>query len=114
MRTRAVPARRPDSDQRSVLAYADEGHREVSDWLGRDYWGRGIATAALRTFLEDELTRPLHARAAKDNIGSLHVLQKCGFMIVGEDHGFANARSEEIEEYLLELSRREDDQRPES
>ncbi len=71
--------------------------------LGREYWGRGLATEALRQFLELVTTRPLFARAAKDNIGSLRVLQKCGFIITGEDKGFANARGEEIEEYILQL-----------
>ena len=98
----------------SVSSYADGSHREVTYWLGRSFWGKDIATAALRAFLEYETTRPLHARVAKDNVGSLRVLQKCGFVIVGEDRGFANARGEEIEEYLLELSQREDDDGPES
>ena len=48
-------------------------------------------------------TRPIYARAAKDNIGSLRVLEKCGFMIIGEDTGFANARGKEVEEFLLQL-----------
>lgn len=87
----------------SVSSYAEDGHREVTYWLGRSFWGKGIGTAALRAFLEVEATRPLHARVARDNIGSLRVLQKCGFMIVGEDRGLANARGVEVEEYLLEL-----------
>ena len=43
------------------------------------------------------------ARAAADNAASLRVLAKCGFEVVGEDRGFANARGEEIDEYVLEL-----------
>lgn len=42
-------------------------------------------------------------RTAKDNLASLRVLQKCGFVITGEDQGFANARGAEIEEYVLTL-----------
>lgn len=79
------------------------GKPEVSYWLGREYWGQGIATQALRLLLTQEKTRPLYARAAKDNIASLRVLEKCGFAICGEDKGFANARGQEIEEYLLRL-----------
>jgi len=30
-------------------------------------------------------------------------LEKCGFTVIGEAKGFANARHEEIEELLLEL-----------
>ena len=47
--------------------------------------------------------RPIFARAATDNIGSLRVLQKCGFMIIGENKDFANGRGEETEEYILRL-----------
>ena len=88
----------------SVLSYEVEGRPEVSYWLGRAFWGRGIATRALTAFLADaNRTRPIYARAAKDNIGSLRVLAKCGFTIVGEDKGYANARGAEVEEYVLAL-----------
>jgi RimJ/RimL family protein N-acetyltransferase len=84
------------------FTYGDE--REVTYWLGKEFWGQGIATRALAAFLQEETTRPLHARAAQDNIGSIRVLQKCGFTIIGEDKGFANARGAEIEEYVLVLA----------
>lgn len=42
-------------------------------------------------------------RDVQDNIGSICVLQKCGFTITGEDKGFANGRNAEIEEYILTL-----------
>jgi RimJ/RimL family protein N-acetyltransferase len=88
-----------------IASFFEEGRREVTYWLGSEYWGRGLATQALRAFLHIEQTRPLHARAAKDNVGSLRVLEKCGFTITGEDRGFANARGREVEEYILELRR---------
>lgn len=47
--------------------------------------------------------RPLYARAAKDNVASIRVLEKCGFRISGYERAFANARGEEIEEAILEL-----------
>lgn len=87
----------------SVSSYVTEGDMEITYWLGREFWGRGIATAALAEFLKEQATRPIYARAAKDNIGSLRVLQKCGFAIIGEDRGFANGRGHEIEEYVLRL-----------
>lgn len=90
----------------SVLSYVMEGDTEVSYWIGREFWGRGIATAALAEFLKIQTTRPIYARAAKDNVGSLRVLEKCGFAVIGEDRGFANGRGEEIEEYVLELADR--------
>jgi RimJ/RimL family protein N-acetyltransferase len=89
----------------SVLSYEDEGKPEVSYWIGKEYWGRGIATRALAEFLERcNKVRPIYARAAKDNLGSLRVLKKCGFIISGEAKGFANARGTEIEELVLTLS----------
>jgi RimJ/RimL family protein N-acetyltransferase len=79
------------------------GRREVSYWIGRDYWGRGIATAALAAFVRGMAERPLYARAASDNLASIRVLEKCGFVRIGRDMGFANARGTDIEEVVLEL-----------
>lgn len=88
----------------SVSSYEEEGKPEVTYWLGKQYWGKGIATRALTEFLtHHNTTRPIYARVAKDNIGSRRVLEKCDFVIIGESRGFANARGQEIEELLLEL-----------
>lgn len=76
---------------------------EVSYWIGKEFWGRGIATLALTDFLNQILIRPLFARVAKDNIASIRVLEKCGFRMIGEDKAFANARSKEVEEYIMKL-----------
>lgn len=89
----------------SVSSYEDEGKPEVTYWLGREYWGKGIATWALKELLtHHNQTRPIYARVAKDNLGSRRVLEKCGFLVIGESNGFANARGQEIEELLLELA----------
>lgn len=77
--------------------------REVTYWVDREHWGKGIATDALKEFLFLVTIRPLYARAAKDNIGSRRVLEKWGFQLTGEDKGFANARNEEIEEFIFTL-----------
>jgi RimJ/RimL family protein N-acetyltransferase len=87
----------------SVLSHSWFGDLEVSYWLGREYWGRGIATAALRAFLQEQTERPIFARAVHDNAGSIRVLQKCGFIEVGRDHGFAFARGMEVEEVVMRL-----------
>lgn len=88
----------------SVLSYRDEdGQPEVSYWIGKPYWSKGVATRALSAFLDHIKVRPLYARAAKDNSGSLQVLEKCGFTRIGEDKGFSNARGEDVEEYILRL-----------
>jgi RimJ/RimL family protein N-acetyltransferase len=88
----------------SVLSYEEDGRPEVSYWLGREFWGKGIATWALGEFLRTvNLKRPMYARVAKDNLGSRRVLEKCGFAVIGEERGYANARGMEIAELLLEL-----------
>ena len=88
----------------SVSSYIDSGKPEVTYWIGRAHWGKGIATRALTAFLaQANTTRPIHARVAKDNLGSRRVLEKCGFVVTGEMRGFANARGEEIEELHLAL-----------
>jgi RimJ/RimL family protein N-acetyltransferase len=79
------------------------GKLEVTYWIGREFWGKGIATGALAALLRAVKTRPLHARAAKDNLASLRVLEKCAFTIAGYERGFANARGEEVDEVVLEL-----------
>ena len=68
-----------------VLSFERDGRREVGYWIGRDHWGRGVATAALVAFLGEEQFRPLHAGVLPANVGSLRVLEKCGFAVVGED-----------------------------
>lgn len=88
----------------SVLSYVDEdGQREVSYWIGRPYWGKGVATRGLLAFLDHIKVRPLYARVAQDNIGSLRVLEKCRFTRIGEGRGFSAARGQEVEEFLLRL-----------
>ena len=86
-----------------VLSFVMFNERHVSYWIDREHWGKGIATNALKQFLTLVTIRPLFARVAKDNIGSRLVLEKCGFIITGEDSGFANGRGAEIEEYIFSL-----------
>lgn len=86
-----------------VASFEMFGDREVTYWIGREFWGHGVATAALEALLKIDLTRPIYGRAAKDNIGSIRVLKKCGFSLVGEDKGFANARGKEITEVIMKL-----------
>ncbi len=87
-----------------VAGFEQFGLPSVGYWLSREYWGKGITTKALSLFVADLKTRPLYARAAKDNIASLRVLEKCGFSIVNEEKGFSNARGEDVEEFVLSLT----------
>jgi RimJ/RimL family protein N-acetyltransferase len=87
----------------TVSSFPAGGQTEVTYWIDRAVWGKGIATRALTLLLELVPARPLHARAASDNAGSLRVLQKCGFKAVGTEISFAAGRNTDIEETILRL-----------
>ena len=87
----------------TIGSWGDPGEREVTYWIGRSFWGRGIGTCALDAFLAVDPSRPLHARVAADNVASHRVLVKCGFRVIATDRGFAEARGGEIEELVLRL-----------
>jgi RimJ/RimL family protein N-acetyltransferase len=78
----------------NVVSWAADGRRLVGYWVGREFWGRGVATRALAEFLELLTERPLHALVAPHNIASIRVLEKCGFVRIAADE----------EEVLLELT----------
>lgn len=86
----------------NIGSYDLFGEREVTYWLGKEYWGKGIATAALTEFLEIEMTRPVEGRVAKGNIGSRRVLEKCWFVVTGEDE-YENPGGVKVQEYVLRL-----------
>jgi RimJ/RimL family protein N-acetyltransferase len=80
------------------------GKPEISYWIGKEFWGKGIATRACMMLLNEIEDRPLYARAAKDNIVSIRVLEKCGFVKTGVEKAFANARGKEIDEVIFRLT----------
>jgi RimJ/RimL family protein N-acetyltransferase len=85
----------------NIGSFELDGKRYVGYWLGREYWGRGLATKALAA-LVDELERPLYAEVVTTNLGSIRVLEKCGFTVVGtkteQDEAFG-----EIELLVMKL-----------
>ena len=87
----------------TIASFRIDDQLEVTYWVDRTQWGKGIATAALQMLLAETAERPVNARAASDNVGSLRVLEKAGFRRVGVDRGFARGRGEEIEETILRL-----------
>jgi RimJ/RimL family protein N-acetyltransferase len=87
----------------TVASFVVDGDTEVTYWIDRALWGRGIAGAALRLLLDEVRVRPLYARAAADNAGSLRVLAKAGFRVIGEETAYAPARREKIAEKVLRL-----------
>jgi len=87
----------------NIVCFEQLGEREVGYWLGKQYWGKGVATQALEEFLKQIKTRPLYAHVAKHNIGSRRVLEKCGFTVSGEDRFFSQILGEDIDEFILVL-----------
>lgn len=69
----------------NVVSFVHSGEREVGYWVGKEFWGKGIATQALSKVLDQIETRPLYAHVARHNIASIRVLEKCGFRISGQE-----------------------------
>ena len=91
----------------SVGCFEMEGEKEVTYWIRRDWWGRGIATEALAGLLRVVTERPLVGVVAEDNAGSARVLERNGFVRVGESAAFASARGTEVRELIYRLQRPE-------
>jgi RimJ/RimL family protein N-acetyltransferase len=86
----------------NIGSWAADDRVFVGYWLGRAYWGKGIATAALGAYLADhEPRRPLHAHVVATNLGSIRVLEKCGFELVEGTTGFDEAFGMDVEELLM-------------
>lgn len=86
-----------------ILCWEQEGKRLVGYWLGQKFWGRGIATTALLEFLNVMSERPLFAYVAGQNVGSIRVLEKCGFTLYEKGKIFSSVHGREIEEFLMVL-----------
>ena len=70
-------------------------------WIGKEYWGQGIATKALGEFLKALVHRPLYAYVAKHNVGSIRVLEKCGFTVTSHGTFFSKVHGHDVEEVLM-------------
>ncbi|HYX76990.1 MAG TPA: GNAT family N-acetyltransferase [Gaiellaceae bacterium] len=89
----------------TVGSFTREREREVTYWIAPARWGQGIASRALRAFLEIESTRPLYGRVAKHNAASAKVLARAGFAEVGSETGFASGVGAEVVERIYRLDR---------
>jgi RimJ/RimL family protein N-acetyltransferase len=83
----------------NIGSWKRDGIQMLGYWIGRDLWGKGIATSALSQLLAEFRTRPIYAHVAVDNIASKRVLEKCNFRVV-------DRREEEdgVEEEVLVLT----------
>jgi RimJ/RimL family protein N-acetyltransferase len=85
----------------NIGSWRQDGVRLVGYWIGKEHWGKGVATRALATFLQLVTERPLHAHVAKHNVGSIRVLEKCGFSVEREESGAVDG--EDVTEFMLIL-----------
>ena len=88
----------------NVVSWEQSGRRLVGYWIDRRDWGRGVATAALTLFIGRVTARPLYAHVAVANVGSIRVLEKCGFRRLPADDAEATTiGADGVEEILLVL-----------
>ncbi|CAG0960102.1 phosphinothricin acetyltransferase [Phycisphaerales bacterium] len=87
-----------------VSCFDMDGLDAVGYWIAREHWGRGVATRALRLFLQEVPRRPLHATAARANLASIRVLHNCGFRLTGYRTGQETDRyvACEVAEFVLQ------------
>ena len=88
----------------NIGSWEQDGQRLLGYWIGREYWGRGVATEALTQFVRQVTTaRPLYAHVAVHNIGSIRVLEKCGFRRDRVQEAQAPPPDDGIEEFVFVL-----------
>lgn len=87
----------------NLVSFEISGEREVGYWIGKEFWGKGIATKALAEFLDYVKIRPLYAHVAKHNMASRRVLEKCGFTVIGDDKDFSSSDGKKVEGFILKL-----------
>lgn len=88
----------------NMVSWKREGKQLVGYWIGKHFWGKGVATRALLEFLDIAQARPMYARVAKDNVASIRVLEKCGFKICLKETAALDAPADGIEEQVFKLA----------
>jgi RimJ/RimL family protein N-acetyltransferase len=96
----------------TVGSFTMEGEREVTYWIAPERWGHGLASRALRAFLEIEPTRPLYGRVAHHNAASAQLLARAGFVEAGRETAFAPGVGAEIVELIYRLDHQATDSEP--
>lgn len=86
------------------------GEARLGYWLGRPFWGRGLATEAVRALLKHYAFSILGlgrvtAGVFDDNPASTRVLLKVGFRHEGEEMRWSEARRTNVRHLLYGISR---------
>lgn len=87
----------------NIVCYKQEEDWLIGYWIGMEFWGKGVASRALLSLLEQVAVRPLTAYVAKQNLGSIRVLQKCGFKQTEEITADENSKTDFVEEFVFTL-----------
>ncbi|GAA2000779.1 GNAT family N-acetyltransferase [Catenulispora subtropica] len=87
----------------SVAVFPIEADLDLTYWIRKDVWGRGVATAAVAALLDEVAVRPIHARVVEDNLGSVRVLERNGFVRIGSEDAFAEGRQATVTELIYVL-----------
>ncbi|MGH3505364.1 MAG: GNAT family N-acetyltransferase [Nocardioidaceae bacterium] len=88
----------------TIGSFTMEGEREVTYWIDPSRWGRGLASAALKAFVQIEVTRPLFARVAAYNLGSAKVLTRARFVQVDSETSYADGVGQDVVEHIYSLT----------
>lgn len=88
----------------NILSWPDHGQQLLGYWIGREFWGRGTATQALALLIDEVSVRPLYAHVVSHNLGSIRVLEKCGFRRSLAEEAKAPASDDGIQELIYVLN----------
>ncbi len=87
----------------NIGSWPDDGQQLLGYWIGREHWGRGVATQALALLAREVPVRPLYAHVAAHNVGSIRVLEKCGFRRDRAEEAKAPGPDDGIQELVFVL-----------
>lgn len=88
----------------NIGSWPENGQQLLGYWVGREFWGRGVATRALALLVDEVSIRPLYAHVVMHNVGSIRVLEKCGFRRDRVEEAKAPAPDDGIEEFIYVLN----------
>ena len=88
----------------NIGSWQDAGQQLLGYWIGREWWGRGVATRALALLIDELPVRPLYAHVVAHNVGSIRVLEKCGFERDRAEEATAAAPDDGVEELVFMLN----------
>ncbi|HYI23368.1 MAG TPA: GNAT family N-acetyltransferase [Candidatus Limnocylindrales bacterium] len=83
----------------NMLSWSSDGVRYVGYWIGREFWGRGVATEALGLFVREIPERPIYGLVVISNVGSQRVLEKNAFVRLEQ----RPSPDDDIEEFVYRL-----------